>query len=120
MQIEIQSDALFVSDRLKQIDKDYFITYNTTKNQYELHHRKQVGSTYCLGCPYPCLDERFITLAQKSKIENSKQILKQIEQHNQKIQKQQTQNLIQQLGGEVWKQNKYYHLRVCFLAKKNF
>ena len=98
MQIKIQSDALFVVDRLRQIDKNYFVVYNTQKKQYELHHSKQVGNTYCLACPYPFLDERFINLAQNTKTENSKEIIKQIEQHNQKIEKNNIQNLIEQLG----------------------
>ena len=101
MQIQIHSDALFVVDRLKQIDDGYFVIYNTSKNKYELHHSKQIGSSYCLTCPYPCLKERFIIFAQKTKTQNSKEIIKQIENHNQKIQKQQTQNLIQQLGGKI-------------------
>ena len=101
MQIKIHSDALLVTQRLKQIDENYFVVYNTSKNRYELHHKKQIGNTYCLACPYPFLDERFINLAQKTKIENSNEIIEQIEKHNLKIEKNNIQNLIEQLGENI-------------------
>ena len=37
MLIEIKSDPLFVTDRLKELDQDYYLVFNTIKHKYEVH-----------------------------------------------------------------------------------
>ena len=98
MQIQINTDALFITNRLKQIDEDYYVIYSTTKKRYELHHKNQIGGSYCLACPYPVLDERFVVLAQKTRSENRKKLMQEIDDQNEKLEKQNIKNIIQTIG----------------------
>ena len=79
MKIKIESDALFVSNLVKQIDKDYYILYDTKKQKYELHNSAQVGDSYCVTCPYKNLDSRFLEHVQKTRRENQNTIFEELD-----------------------------------------
>ena len=98
MQIKIETDALFITNRLKQIDQNYFVVYNTKKSRYELHNSKQLGDTFCLVCPYKNLDERFVILAQKTQSKNIDKLIAEIDKQNEKLDKQNIKNLTQKIG----------------------
>ncbi|MBQ3494591.1 MAG: hypothetical protein IJA69_04165 [Clostridia bacterium] len=88
MQIPILNDSLFISNLVKQIDKDYYIIYDTKKQKYQLHNSAQVGGSYCLTCPYKELDARFLEYAQKTRRENQETIFKEIEKQNELLKKE--------------------------------
>ena len=98
MLIKINSDTLFITDRLKEIDENYYVVFNTIKNKYELHNSAQIGCTYCLTNINQGLDERLIDLARKTKRENLKTLIDEIDKHNEKLNKQQTNKILQQIG----------------------
>ncbi len=79
---EIKSDCLDIVKRLKAIDKSYFVVRNLSKNTFELHSHNQLKKTYCLTIPYDTLDERTIDLALKTRVCNSDEIFKMIDEHN--------------------------------------
>lgn len=82
MKIKIFCDVYNISNRLKYIDKDYFVVYDTSKNKFEIHNKNQVGSSYCLTLPYSCLDERTIDYVLQTKSENIERILQTIDNEN--------------------------------------
>lgn len=82
MKIRIYSDVYNISKRIKNIDKDYFVVYDTTRNKFEIHNTSQIGSSYCLTTPYNCLDERTIEYVQKTRSTNIDKILEKIENDN--------------------------------------
>lgn len=86
MLIKIYEDVFDITTRLKEIDKDYFVVFNTQKNKYEVHNKSQ-KNTYCLSVPFSGLDSRTIDLTLKTRRENIDKILKEIEQNNEKIEK---------------------------------
>ena len=98
MQIEIKTDALFITDRIKQIDKHYYVVYSTKKQKYELHHSSQMGGSYCLSCPYDVLDERFVDYVQKTRVENREKLFAEIEAQNQKLENKNTKNIMEKIG----------------------
>ena len=61
MKIKIDDDVFDITKRIKEIDDGYFVVYNTLKNSFELHNNYQ-ENTYCLTCPYECLDERVLDM----------------------------------------------------------
>ena len=61
-QILLDCDPFYISSRIKEVDENYFIVFNTARNVYELHSSAQIGSTYALTIPYSQLDERTIFL----------------------------------------------------------
>ena len=81
MRVKIESDVFGIVDRIKEIDEEYFIVFNTVKNKYELHNSGQLDS-YCLTIPYDCLDAKIIDLIHFSKVENIDDIMYEIDNNN--------------------------------------
>ena len=84
----IQSDTYFICERLKEIDSSYFILFNFENNKFEIHSSMQRGSTYCLTIPYEVLDERTVDLVKKTRANNVDKLIEEIDQENERIQKQ--------------------------------
>ena len=84
--IEITNDVLFVTDRLKEIDFNYFIVYNLKRKVYEVHHKGQ-KDTYVLTVPFSELDERTVDFVNKTRVENRDRLLRELEIENQKLEK---------------------------------
>ena len=82
MNIQIITDVYNISKRIKQIDKNYYIVFNTSKQKFEVHNSNQRGSTYCLTVPYNFLDERTLKLVEATKSENIERILNKIDNEN--------------------------------------
>ena len=82
MKIQIKHDVYDISNRIKDIDRDYFILFNTSTKKFEIHNTAQVGSTYCLTLPYPFLDERTLNFVNQTKSANIELILEKIENSN--------------------------------------
>jgi hypothetical protein len=85
MLIEIQKDIYFINSRLKELDKDYQIYFNTKKDKFEVHNEEQIGGSYCLTVPYSLLDERTVNLVRKTRIENRKKLFAEIERDNENL-----------------------------------
>lgn len=96
MYTKIKNDIFNISNRLKSINKKYFIVYNYKKNRYEVHFER-ARNTYELAVPYKVLDARTIDLVLKTKIENQKDIYQQIENSNLSLQKEKQKQVIQNL-----------------------
>ena len=83
MNIEIVHDVYYIAERLKEIDFNYFILYNTKRKKYEIHHTGQPG-TYCLTVPYDELDARTIDFVNQTRVENRDRLLKELDEENKK------------------------------------
>ena len=101
MQIIIDTDALFITNRLKEIYKDYYVIYDTKKQKYELHAREQIGGSYCLTCPFGCLDERFVELALRTQSKNRSKLIAEIDQQNEKQQSQNVKKFMDTIGEKL-------------------
>ena len=82
MNIKITHDVFNISNRIKYIDRNYYIVLNTSKNKFEVHNSSQVGSSYCLTLPNLQLDERVLQYVRKTQSVNIDEILKNIENDN--------------------------------------
>lgn len=78
----IENDNYFISQRLKEIDGDYFIVYNLNRKKYEVHVKGQFSNSYAFTVPYDRLDERTILFALKTRIENQDKVMREIEREN--------------------------------------
>ena len=86
MLIKILEDTHDITRRLREIDKDYFIVYNTDRKCYEVHNYSQ-KNTFCLSIPYGSLDARTISLTLKTRREFLDKILAEIDKNNEKLEK---------------------------------
>lgn len=81
MKILVESDVFDINERIKDIDEDYYILFDISKERYELHHKKQLNS-YCFSYPYKTLDNRLIDLIYVSSINNIDKIIEEIDKNN--------------------------------------
>ena len=103
MLIEIRNDVYFILSRIKEIDKNYKIFYNTTKEHFEIHNSKQKGGSYCLTVPFKVLDERCVNLVRKSRVENADEIFKEIDRQNEEMNRKKEKEMIEQIEKEFRK-----------------
>ena len=82
MKIKILHDVYNISKRVKCIDRDYYVVYDTSKQHFEIHNKNQMGSSYCMTIPFEQLDERAMKLVRKNQSANIDEILEQIENDN--------------------------------------
>ena len=82
MKIKILNDVYNIAKRIKDIDRDYYVVYDTSKNKFEIHNLGQRGSSYCLTLPYDELDERALKCVLKTQSVNVEEILNEIENDN--------------------------------------
>jgi hypothetical protein len=82
MLINIETDVFFISQRLREIDENYFIKYNTITKKFEIHHKEQMKNSFCLSVPYNTLDERTLELVNKTRIENIDKLIEKMDKEN--------------------------------------
>lgn len=87
MKVEIKNDVFNIVKRLKKIDVNYFVVFDFKKKKFELHHRGQGKSTYCLTFPFSQLDARAIRHTLVTSVKNSEKLFFEIENQNFKIEK---------------------------------
>ena len=85
MKIKLTCDVYNISKRIKEIDKGYYIVFNTSKSKFEIHNSLQLGGSYCLTLPYTNLDERTLKYVRKTSSANIDYVLNEIENDNNKI-----------------------------------
>ena len=94
MKIIIKSDVYNISKRILDIDRSYFIVYNTSKDCYEVHSSQQLDTTYCLTVPYKHLDVRTLDCVYQTKSENIEKILNQIDVENKILENAEKQSVL--------------------------
>ena len=83
----IENDLFDIVDRVKAIDEKYYIVRNFVKHRYELHYdRKQ--NTLELVIPFDKLDSRTVDLVLKTRIENRKKLLEEMDKQNKKLEQE--------------------------------
>lgn len=91
---EIESDCLEIVRRIKDIDEQYFVKFDPEKHKFELHHRAQ-RNTYCLTFPFDQLDERAVSYVLKTRVQNSDEIFKSMEEENRKLRERQVKEILE-------------------------
>lgn len=81
MKILIKDDVFEIDKRLKEIDENYFILYDTEKQKYEVHNCLQ-ETTYCLTVPFDGLDSRLVDFVCLTNVANIDNIVRDIDNSN--------------------------------------
>ena len=97
--LEINSDALNVVKRLKEINNTYRLFYNKKTKKYMLYQIKNelLPKMYCLTFPFNQIDERMIEYTLKSEVQNRKAILEEIEKSNALLLKKEQKQFLEKL-----------------------
>lgn len=101
MRFKIRHDVYEISKRIKDIDRYYFIVYDTSKSCFEIHNSSQVDSTYCLTLPYKFLDERTLNYVRETSSANIEKILQKIENDNKLTESAQVRSVLSQFNQSI-------------------
>lgn len=104
----VKNDMYNIVNRLKSIDKDYFVMRNTVTNKYELHHKGQLNTTYTLTLPFDSLDARTINYVFQSRRENFDKLIKEMEITNKKLENKEIENILDMAKYDLKNKLKYY------------
>lgn len=87
----ITQDLFDISQRLKEIDGNYTLHFNAKKGKFELHGKEDV---LLIVFPYDRIDARMITHARRTRVERSKELIHEMEEHNARLEesRQRTEN----------------------------
>lgn len=80
----VRRDLFDITDRIKEIDPDYFIFYSYRYRRYEVHNSAQRGGTLALVLPYDRLDERALRLVRRTRRERAEELLAETERQNER------------------------------------
>lgn len=81
MKIKIESDVFDITNRIKDLDENYFILFDDSKNSFEVHNHNQPDS-YCFTSKYNSLDSRIIDEINMLNIANIDNIINEIDKNN--------------------------------------
>ena len=109
--IEIKNDMFDICRRLKNIDSTYFILYDKIRGKYELHSTAQLD-TYCATIPYNRLDKITIDFALKTRRENIKRLILEMEENNKKLEEKEIDNILDRARYDLNSKLKYYQNKV--------
>ena len=97
----ITNDLFDVASRLKEIDVGYQIYYNKQLGRFEVHNRFQHGNTLSVVVPFDRLDARTVELVQKTRVENIKTLLAEMEKANEQAEKDATKKAFDRYAKEM-------------------
>lgn len=92
--VAVYNDLFDVSSRIKSIDDDYQIYFNRGNCRYELHNLR-LRPTKQADIPYDTLDCRVLTWARKTRVENLQRLIDEINEHNQRLERENGYALLQ-------------------------
>ncbi|MGN0788983.1 MAG: hypothetical protein ACI4MY_03515 [Christensenellales bacterium] len=85
--VAVYNDLFDVSSRIKSIDDDYQIYFNRGNCRYELHNLR-CKPTKQADIPWKTLDCRVLTWARKTRVENLGRLVKEMNEHNQRLERE--------------------------------
>lgn len=86
MKIKVMGDLFSISSRIKEVDRNYIIVFDTKRRRYEVHNTMQKDNTICFVIGKR-LDYYAIVKAQKTSIKHLKRVVKNIDIQNERKQK---------------------------------
>ena len=82
---ELKTNVYYIPERLREIDSGYFVVRNHPKHTFEVHHKEQPHTTYCLTVPYEELDVRTVELVRKTARNNLDKLISEMDEHNRRL-----------------------------------
>lgn len=80
-------DQFRVEERLREIDPSYEVFYNKKDKRFEVYSKRAGESFLAVVSPYSELDARLVSYVRKTRVERVKDIIKEVEENNEKIER---------------------------------
>ena len=84
--IPITNDLYDISDRLRSVNDDYRLIFDAERKRYAVYSRTR--GTLCFDVPFDELDARTVEYAQKTRVQNAREIFREVEEHNARLERQ--------------------------------
>jgi len=100
----IFTSTLQIPERLREMDPNYFLVFNTRTQKYEVHNLSHKGNTYGITIYYDELDYRTLYVTRASDLRYRKNLFREIDEHNKKLEqaaKRNRQNELRGIGEEM-------------------
>lgn len=89
MKIIVKNDVFNISKRIKHINRDYFVIFDENKKIFQILNNKEI-----ITLPFKTLDERVLVFLINRQNKTNYEILNEIEEHNQKLDKENKNKII--------------------------
>ena len=96
--IPVISHAMDIPVRLKEVNRDFFVMFNTRIQKYEIHCASQPESTLACVLPFDELDERAIKYAREHSRERTENLAREIEEYNERLERKQQAEMLDKAG----------------------
>ena len=93
----IKNDMFNISNRLKAIDSNYCVSFNTKTKKYEIYYKRGFDFELELVLPFDFLDSRTLRKVIESRVEKMAEIIKAMEEENMRIEEQNNKALKEEL-----------------------
>lgn len=91
--IPITNDLFDIAARLRSVDGNYRVFYDTVGKKYQVHNVAQRGSTLAFIVPFDALDARTVEYARYTGVNNAETLFAQTEKDNERLEKQKIKEL---------------------------
>lgn len=88
------SHTLDIPVRLKEVNRDFFVMFNTRLQKYEIHCASQPESTLACVLPFDELDNRAVVYARRYSRERTQNLAREIEEYNEKLDRKKQDELL--------------------------
>lgn len=86
-------DQFRVEERLREIDPSYEVFYNKKEKRFEVFSVRGGVRALCVVSPFAELDARLVSFVRKTRAERAAEIIREIEEHNEKLEKKQNERI---------------------------
>ena len=97
----IEWDLFDIAKRLREIDDGYFVFYSYKTKKYEIHNKKQRGSTLSVVLPFDKLDARALNYVRSTRRERASELFAQMERENKLARRRETYSAIKKAEFDI-------------------
>ena len=97
----IKNDMFNISNRLKRIDRNYCVLFNSKTKKFEVYYQNGFNFDLELVLPFDVLDFRTIRKVWETRVSKMEEIIKKMEEENKKLEKKNSENLKDELISKV-------------------
>lgn len=98
MLLEVENQVCDIDRRIKEIDSDYFLMFNTESQKYEVHSSSLEDNTLFLNLPFDELDGRTIDYINMKLQMSVKKQIEEMKKKNEKINHDNNEKFLDKVG----------------------
>lgn len=92
--IPVLNNVYDIPVRLKEVNRDFFVMFNTRNQKYEIHDASQPYDTYACTLPYDELDARALVYVREFSRERTEHLAEEIDRYNDELDRREKAALI--------------------------